>query len=169
MCITFSFPSLNFVSAGVDAARAFGTGCFQTHRTHDTRGMSESESKVKIVSCLAFPDSHQCFRALLTGSSTMQNMRNMLGLVGYRTRPSILQVRSRSIATQRKKLLQKRDLLSRFRKRLRWSMKNSSWAQLYRYILVVYVCNNTHKGERMRIYSEQADCPILNDNFIDVR
>ena len=48
-------------------------------------------------------------------------------------------------------------------------MKNSSWAQLYRYILVVYVCNNTHKGERMRIYSEQADCPILNDNFIDVR
>ncbi|KAF8914145.1 cytochrome b5-like heme/steroid binding domain-containing protein [Gymnopilus junonius] len=28
---------------GIDAARAFGTGCFQTHRTHDTRGMSESE------------------------------------------------------------------------------------------------------------------------------
>jgi len=28
---------------GVDAARAFGTGCFQTHRTHDTRGMSEKE------------------------------------------------------------------------------------------------------------------------------
>ncbi|KAH9482454.1 Neuferricin [Psilocybe cubensis] len=28
---------------GIDAARAFGTGCFQTHRTHDTRGMSEKE------------------------------------------------------------------------------------------------------------------------------
>jgi len=28
---------------GVDAARAFGTGCFQTHRTHDTRGMTEKE------------------------------------------------------------------------------------------------------------------------------
>jgi len=31
--------------AGVDAARAFATGCFQTHRTHDTRGLSESEQK----------------------------------------------------------------------------------------------------------------------------
>jgi len=31
------------ILAGVDAARAFGTGCFKTHRTHDTRGMSESE------------------------------------------------------------------------------------------------------------------------------
>ncbi|KAJ7477149.1 hypothetical protein B0H11DRAFT_2158246 [Mycena galericulata] len=26
---------------GVDAARAFGTGCFQTHKTHDLRGLSE--------------------------------------------------------------------------------------------------------------------------------
>ena len=33
-------------SVGLDAARAFGTGCFQTHRTHDTRGMSEKELKV---------------------------------------------------------------------------------------------------------------------------
>lgn len=29
--------------AGVDAARAFGTGCFKEHRTHDLRGLSESE------------------------------------------------------------------------------------------------------------------------------
>ncbi|KAI0296072.1 cytochrome b5-like heme/steroid binding domain-containing protein [Multifurca ochricompacta] len=28
---------------GVDAARAFGTGCFKDHRTHDLRGLSESE------------------------------------------------------------------------------------------------------------------------------
>jgi hypothetical protein len=27
----------------VDAARAFGTGCFKEHRTHDLRGLSESE------------------------------------------------------------------------------------------------------------------------------
>ncbi len=33
--------------AGVDAARAFGTGCFKDHRTHDLRGLSESEIKVK--------------------------------------------------------------------------------------------------------------------------
>jgi len=29
--------------AGVDAARAFGTGCFKDHRTHDLRGLSQSE------------------------------------------------------------------------------------------------------------------------------
>ncbi|KAJ7638445.1 cytochrome b5-like heme/steroid binding domain-containing protein [Roridomyces roridus] len=28
---------------GTDAARAFGTGCFQTHKTHDLRGLSEQE------------------------------------------------------------------------------------------------------------------------------
>ncbi|KAL1665622.1 cytochrome b5-like heme/steroid binding domain-containing protein [Schizophyllum commune] len=31
--------------AGKDAARAFGTGCFKTHLTHDLRGLSESELK----------------------------------------------------------------------------------------------------------------------------
>ncbi|KAF7330783.1 Sterol metabolism-related protein [Mycena venus] len=29
--------------AGKDAARAFGTGCFQTHWTHDLRGLSDKE------------------------------------------------------------------------------------------------------------------------------
>jgi len=33
------------ILTGVDAARAFGTGCFKTHRTHDLRGLSESEMK----------------------------------------------------------------------------------------------------------------------------
>ena len=32
--------------AGVDAARSFGTGCFKEHRTHDLRGLSESEIRV---------------------------------------------------------------------------------------------------------------------------
>ncbi|EIM88392.1 cytochrome b5 [Stereum hirsutum FP-91666 SS1] len=31
------------IMAGKDAARAFGTGCFQTHQTHDLRGLTESE------------------------------------------------------------------------------------------------------------------------------
>jgi len=31
--------------AGVDAARAFGTGCFATHRTHDLRGLTDRETK----------------------------------------------------------------------------------------------------------------------------
>ncbi|KAI0356679.1 cytochrome b5 [Trametes cingulata] len=31
--------------AGRDAARAYGTGCFKTHLTHDLRGLSESEMK----------------------------------------------------------------------------------------------------------------------------
>jgi len=31
--------------AGTDAARSFATGCFKTHRTHDIRGLSESEQR----------------------------------------------------------------------------------------------------------------------------
>ncbi|KAI0921983.1 hypothetical protein AcW1_004184 [Taiwanofungus camphoratus] len=31
--------------AGKDAARAYGTGCFSTHLTHDVRGLSEQELK----------------------------------------------------------------------------------------------------------------------------
>ncbi|KAG9317141.1 cytochrome b5 [Chiua virens] len=31
--------------AGIDAARSFGTGCFQTHRTHDLRGLTDAELK----------------------------------------------------------------------------------------------------------------------------
>ncbi|KAG6833624.1 hypothetical protein H0H87_004251 [Tephrocybe sp. NHM501043] len=31
------------ILAGVDAARAFGTGCFKTHRTHDLRGLTDKE------------------------------------------------------------------------------------------------------------------------------
>ncbi|KAF8665816.1 hypothetical protein AX16_000259 [Volvariella volvacea WC 439] len=33
------------ILAGVDAARAFATGCFKQHRTHDIRGLSESEMR----------------------------------------------------------------------------------------------------------------------------
>ncbi|KAJ3760493.1 cytochrome b5-like heme/steroid binding domain-containing protein, partial [Lentinula raphanica] len=33
------------VLTGVDAARAFGTGCFKTHRIHDLRGLTENEIK----------------------------------------------------------------------------------------------------------------------------
>ncbi|KAJ3892576.1 cytochrome b5-like heme/steroid binding domain-containing protein [Lentinula edodes] len=33
------------VLTGVDAARAFGTGCFKTHRTHDLRALSDAEIK----------------------------------------------------------------------------------------------------------------------------
>ncbi|KAJ3566966.1 hypothetical protein NP233_g6669 [Leucocoprinus birnbaumii] len=33
------------ILAGVDAARAFATGCFKDHRTHDIRGLSDSELK----------------------------------------------------------------------------------------------------------------------------
>ncbi|KIM83900.1 hypothetical protein PILCRDRAFT_24638, partial [Piloderma croceum F 1598] len=29
--------------AGIDAARSFATGCFATHRTHDIRGLTDSE------------------------------------------------------------------------------------------------------------------------------
>ena len=35
--------------AGRDAARAFATGCFQTHQTHDIRGLSERELQVRTI------------------------------------------------------------------------------------------------------------------------
>lgn len=34
--------------AGKDGARAFVTGCFQTHLTHDIRGFSDKEQKVRL-------------------------------------------------------------------------------------------------------------------------
>jgi hypothetical protein len=43
--------------AGVDAARAFGTGCFKEHRTHDLRGLSESEIKVCFLVIFTSPSS----------------------------------------------------------------------------------------------------------------
>jgi hypothetical protein len=38
------------ISVGTDAARAFGTGCFKDHRTHDIRGMTEAELRVRFLS-----------------------------------------------------------------------------------------------------------------------
>ena len=45
-CILMWFVLRHDIRAGVDAARAFGTGCFKDHRTHDLRGLSESEIHV---------------------------------------------------------------------------------------------------------------------------
>lgn len=39
---------IGIFSAGKDAARAFGTGCFQEHRTHDLRGLSDKQLAVRI-------------------------------------------------------------------------------------------------------------------------
>lgn len=38
--------------AGIDAARSFGTGCFETHRTHDLRGLTDEEFQVGL-SCIS--------------------------------------------------------------------------------------------------------------------
>ncbi|KAF8900025.1 cytochrome b5-like heme/steroid binding domain-containing protein [Mucidula mucida] len=46
------------ILTGVDAARAFGTGCFKTHRTHDMRGLTESELK-GIAHWKAFYEDHK--------------------------------------------------------------------------------------------------------------
>jgi hypothetical protein len=39
--------------SGVDASRSYSTGCFETHLTHDIRGLSEKQ--VKVRSCLFSP------------------------------------------------------------------------------------------------------------------
>ena len=45
-CGVHFFMLTIMIRAGVDAARSFGTGCFKEHRTHDLRGISESEIRV---------------------------------------------------------------------------------------------------------------------------
>lgn len=45
-CGVHFFMLTMMIRAGVDAARSFGTGCFKEHRTHDLRGLSESEIRV---------------------------------------------------------------------------------------------------------------------------
>ncbi|KAH9009720.1 hypothetical protein EDB85DRAFT_2243252 [Lactarius pseudohatsudake] len=47
--------------AGVDAVRAFGTGCFKDHRTHDLRGLDESELQARPISFP--PHLHSLFTA----------------------------------------------------------------------------------------------------------
>jgi hypothetical protein len=37
--------------AGRDASRSFVTGCFQTHLTHDLRGLTDDQLKVRKSSC----------------------------------------------------------------------------------------------------------------------
>lgn len=47
--------------AGKDASRAFTTGCFQTHLTHDLRGLSDAEVEVRVArpaESKTFPRSH---------------------------------------------------------------------------------------------------------------
>lgn len=40
--------------AGRDAARAYVTGCFKEHLTHDVRGFNEEEAKVRLPPNVVF-------------------------------------------------------------------------------------------------------------------
>lgn len=40
--------------AGRDASRSFVTGCFETHLTHDLRGLSDAELQVGHISKFRF-------------------------------------------------------------------------------------------------------------------
>ena len=42
--------------AGRDAARAFATGCFATHQTHDIRGLSDREMAVRTASVFGYAE-----------------------------------------------------------------------------------------------------------------
>ncbi len=54
----------NHYRAGKDAARAYGTGCFQTHLTHDLRGLTESEMRVRWPAFFSLPPrASRCVRA----------------------------------------------------------------------------------------------------------
>ncbi len=44
--LTCLCPVMMTIRTGMDAGRAFGTGCFKEHRTYDLRGLSEGEIHV---------------------------------------------------------------------------------------------------------------------------
>lgn len=60
----------------MDAARAFGTGCFKDHRTYDLRGLSEGEIQVTFLSLLVCPLSTPSF--LPSSSSYSSSQRRYL-------------------------------------------------------------------------------------------
>ena len=69
-----------FLRAGKDAARAFATGCFATHQTHDIRGLDEAEMRVRCSSTSVEFEPHETdvtFRALTTGRISMLNRTNI--------------------------------------------------------------------------------------------
>ncbi|KAL9712751.1 hypothetical protein Ac2012v2_003988 [Leucoagaricus gongylophorus] len=80
------------ILAGVDAARAFATGCFKDHRTHDLRGLSDAELKVGPVNLS--PQSHatcvsHTLRVLNIGRTSTKTTRITSRLAVYCTGQSI--------------------------------------------------------------------------------
>ena len=100
--LTLSLSALNrdVIRAGRDAARAFATGCFATHRTHDIRGLTEKQMKVKSHSSLQWREgSRLCaHRVCNTGKSSLRTTRNILKSVEWHTNPLRMTFRYRNPA-----------------------------------------------------------------------
>lgn len=54
LLILMQWPSYMASSVGTDAARAFATGCFKEHKTHDIRGLNDDELRVRPVFMMYF-------------------------------------------------------------------------------------------------------------------
>lgn len=94
-------------SVGVDAARAFGTGCFATHRTHDLRGLTEAEIEVRSIVAVSFSPLSEppCFvfsREFDIGNNSMPIIRITWGLEKFSIPPSILITPFRNLAIRLK-------------------------------------------------------------------
>lgn len=62
----------NHSSVGHDAARAFATGCFKEHKTHDIRGLSDDELRVRLFHYgISRPPTHILFAL---GSRTLEEV-----------------------------------------------------------------------------------------------
>lgn len=62
--------------AGKDAARAFATGCFKEHQTHDLRGLDEDEQRVSLKQNGSDPQ--QLFSPLKTFTRASNTGRSFL-------------------------------------------------------------------------------------------
>lgn len=89
----------------MDAARAFGTGCFKTHRTHDTRGMLESELRVMFLSWyyVMLVTLYFLRRAWRIGRNSIWSTRIIPKLGAFLILPLTLRVLYQNIATPRKR------------------------------------------------------------------
>lgn len=156
--------------AGKDAARAFGTGCFQTHQTHDLRGLTESELRVSHVGCFCRRCSHRrsltspatmptanlpCFSCLLvclavdrastTGRVSSKITRAITRSGASSTHLSTPRARFRSIVIRRR---QRRMIRSGMGRRRRRNLRGPRVVQSPAVVLGVTVVRRRHRRKR---------------------
>lgn len=137
--------SCSFRRAGRDAARAFATGCFATHRTHDVRGLTEREQKVCLSHVNRYLRANLVSRAWNTGKTSLQTIRNTSRSGVFFTDLLTLQALFLSHASQRNLLTIKSQRLQK---------------KLKRRLLLVNTRNYKYINYKGRLFNDQVSSTI---------